>query len=178
MMPVWLSYKVTDTCRTIKCSGTSRLTKQEWREATILLGSRITGRKFDYILRLHYHLHLCSLSPLLKKEQSGKYGINKATIPASQTFPCHSQLTLSLSLLNLLHNNLLQTLRLRRASPPPLDLPIPPDQKFLKIPLHPLHAHQPWIFLLHPLPHLLRLLAIDIRLPQDGESNSIVELAK
>lgn len=77
-----------------------------------------------------------------------------------------------------LQNRLLQRLRLRRARPPLHHLPIGTDQELLEIPLYPLHPHQPGDLLLHPLKHRLRLVAVHVRLPQDGEGDAVVELAE
>jgi len=100
--------------------------------------------------------------------------------PAPRITTDSSQLTLlSLrTLLNFLNNVFLQPLRLRYASPSLHNLPILPNQKLLKIPLHPLQAHQSGLLRLHPLPHRLRIRAIHFRLPQDGKANAIIELAE
>lgn len=81
-------------------------------------------------------------------------------------------------LLQLLGDNLLQTLRLRSARPPTLHLSIPSDQELLKVPLDHLQAHQTGLLLLHPLPKRVGVGAVDIRLLHDGEADAIVELAE
>jgi hypothetical protein len=81
-------------------------------------------------------------------------------------------------LLNLLHDHLLQSLRLRRRCPPPLDLAIPSNQELFKIPFHPLQAHQPRLLLLHPLPHLLGIVTVDVRFAQHLKTHTVVDLAE
>lgn len=64
------------------------------------------------------------------------------------------------------------------AGPALLDLAISSDQKLLKVPLDPLEAHKTWLFALHPLPHWLCLVTVDISLAENWEGNSVVELAE
>lgn len=80
--------------------------------------------------------------------------------------------------LNLLQNDPFQTLRLRRTCPPPPHRTIPPHQKLLKIPLHPLQSKKPRCLLLQVLKHRLRVLAVDFCLPQNGERNAVVDEAE
>ena len=82
------------------------------------------------------------------------------------------------ALLQSLQNIPLQTLRLRRARPPPQNLPIPPDQPLLEIPLHSLEPQDPWLLALQPLEQRLRPLPIHLHLPQHGETDPIVHLAE
>jgi hypothetical protein len=93
----------------------------------------------------------------------------------------NSQLTLPLRrrlLLNLPHHILLQSLRLTNTPPPLHHLSVPPNQKFLKIPLHPLQPQHPRFLPFHPLKYWLGLITIHIGLPQDGKGNAVVELAE
>lgn len=91
-----------------------------------------------------------------------------------------SQLRLRLPTLlpKFLQNRLLQCFRLRRARPPLHHLPVRTDQELLEIPLYPLHPHQPRDLLLHPLKHRLRFISIHVCLPQDGEGDTVVDLAE
>ena len=91
----------------------------------------------------------------------------------------NSQLSLLLRLLlQLIQDWLLQRLRLRRAGPSRLDLPIPSDQPLLKVPLNHLHAQQTRLLLLQPLEQRIRLFAIDIGLAHDGEADTVVDLTE
>lgn len=83
-----------------------------------------------------------------------------------------------LGLLNLLQNRLLQTLRLGRARPAPDNLALRGDQELLKVPLDPLQAHDARHLVLHPLPHGLRLVAVDLGLAQHRERHAVVDLAE
>lgn len=90
------------------------------------------------------------------------------------TFSWNCLLCFGLTLLQLLQNRGFQTLRLRRARPPLLDLPILADQKLFKVPLDPLQAHQPGLALLHPLVDGLGVGAVDVGLAEDGEGDAVV----
>ena len=92
---------------------------------------------------------------------------------------CFRRLGLSRgSLLNLSQNISLQALWFGKAAPSGDDSAIAADQELLKIPLDPLHAHDAWCLALHPVPHGLGLVAVDVSLAEDGEGNAVVELAE
>lgn len=83
------------------------------------------------------------------------------------------QLTLR-PLLNLRHHRPLQRLRLRRTSPPLLNLAIAPNQEFLEIPLNPLHAQQAGDSSLHPFIHGLGVGPINVGFAENGEGDAVV----
>lgn len=88
------------------------------------------------------------------------------------------QSTLLLGLLNLLHNRILQRLRLRQTRPPPNNLAVRRDQELLKVPLDTLQAQHAGLLLLHPGPHGGRAVAVDVQLAQHGEGDAVVDLAE
>lgn len=59
-----------------------------------------------------------------------------------------------------------------------LDPAVATDEEFLEIPFDPLHAQQPRHLLLHPLVDGFGIVAVDVRFAQDGEGDSVVDLAK
>jgi len=77
-----------------------------------------------------------------------------------------------------LQDRLLQTLRLRSRSPPVQNLSILANQELFKVPLDSLHAHETWHLLLQILEYRFCLVAVDVRLTEDGERDAVVELAK
>jgi len=83
----------------------------------------------------------------------------------------HLQLTLRSQLLQ---NRLLQRLWLRSTSPPPLNLPIPPHQPLLKIPLNPLHAQQSWFLFFEPFKQGIGCIAVYVGFTHDGEGDAVV----
>ena len=85
---------------------------------------------------------------------------------------------LSRLLRNFLEHITLQSLRLLGARPPLHNLSIPTNQELLKVPLHALHAHQPRLLALDVLPQRIGIIAIDLRLAEDGERDAVVDLAE
>ena len=63
-------------------------------------------------------------------------------------------------------NRALNSLRLSSASPAALDFTVLADEELLKVPLDALQAHKPGLLLLHPLPHRLGGVAVDVGLAQ------------
>lgn len=57
-------------------------------------------------------------------------------------------------------------------------MPIPADQKFLKIPLDALQTQQPGLLALHKLPHGLGVGAVDFGLREYGEADAVIFHAK
>lgn len=82
------------------------------------------------------------------------------------------------TLLQLRLNRALQTLRLRRASPPLHTLSILRDKELLEVPLNPLQAHDAGFAVLHPLPHGLDLRPVDVCFAEYREGDAVVELAE
>lgn len=79
---------------------------------------------------------------------------------------------------NLLQNITLQSLWVLRAGPSVHDLPVPANQELLKVPLHALHAHQSRLLALDVLPQRVGIVAVNLRLAEDGEGNAVVDLAE
>ena len=75
-------------------------------------------------------------------------------------------------------NRLPQRLGPRRTPPPALNPPIPPHQKLLEIPLHPLQPQHARLLPLHPLPQRIRPVAINVQLPQHGKRDAVVDFAE
>lgn len=72
----------------------------------------------------------------------------------------------------------LNLLRGRGARPSLLDVSISSDQELLKVPLDPLQTQKARLLRLHPLPHGLGVVSVDIGLAQDGEGDAVVELTE
>lgn len=87
-----------------------------------------------------------------------------------------SQLTLGV--LQLLQDRLLQALWLGGAGPSALDLAIPANQELLKVPLDPLHSKKTWLRLLQPIVQWARRVSVHVDLAHDGEGNAIVDQAE
>ena len=83
-----------------------------------------------------------------------------------------SQLTLWL--LQLLQDRLLQVLWLRSACPSSLDLAITTNQELLEVPLDPLQPEEAWVRLLEPFVQRGRLVPVHISLAHDGEGDAVV----
>lgn len=83
-----------------------------------------------------------------------------------------------LPLLNFLQYCILQSFWLRRARPPPHHFPVAIDEELLKIPFDALQTHEPRFLALHPLPHWLGVVSVDVGLAQDGEGDTVVELTE
>jgi hypothetical protein len=75
-------------------------------------------------------------------------------------------------------NRTLDPLRLGRASPAALDLTILADQELLKVPLDALQAHEARLLLLHPLPHGLRAVTVDLGFAEDFVGDFVAEDAE
>lgn len=83
----------------------------------------------------------------------------------SISFP-HLPTNLSLGL-ELRLNRALDALGLGGARPAALDLSVLADKELLKVPLDALQTHEAGLFLLHPLPDGLGLVAVDVGLAED-----------
>lgn len=68
----------------------------------------------------------------------------------------------------------LEQLRSQLAREPTYHSPITIDNKLLEIPLHASATHEPRYLTLHPLIQWRCLLAVDICLPQDRETDTII----
>ena len=88
-------------------------------------------------------------------------------------FPLPSSLNLQLRL-----NRTLNTLRLRSARPPSLNLAILANQKLFEIPLDALQTHEAGLLFLHPLPHGLRVVAVDFGLAENFVGDFVAEHAE
>ena len=88
------------------------------------------------------------------------------------------QVSTALTLLDLLLDAALQALRLGGARPPAGDRAILGNEELLKVPLNALQAHDAGLALLHPLPHGLDLVAVDVRLAEDRERDAVVDHAE
>jgi hypothetical protein len=88
-------------------------------------------------------------------------------------FSPSQHLSLQLSL-----NRSLERLRLGSACPSALNLAILANQELFKVPLNSLQAHETGLFCLHPLEYGLGLVAVDVCFAEDGETDSVVELAE
>lgn len=94
-------------------------------------------------------------------------------IPHLPHYP-NPYLQLTLRLRQLIQNRLLQRLRLRNTSPPPLNLPISPYQPLLKIPLDPLHSQQSGFLFFQPFEKGVRFVAVDVGFAHYGEGDAVV----
>ena len=74
-----------------------------------------------------------------------------------------------LSLLDLLDDGILKTLRLGNRSPARDDLSVSGDQELLEVPLHALEAHQTGLLLLHECPDGSGIVTVHIEFAEDGE---------
>lgn len=111
--------------------------------------------------------------------QSTSPGFHSAIFfPHKRTHSLFIPRYLQLRLSNFFDYRRFQGLRLARTRPPLLHRPIPLNQEFFKIPLYPPNAQDSRLLILHPIPHRLRFIAIDIHLPQDGKSDTVVLLAE
>jgi hypothetical protein len=72
----------------------------------------------------------------------------------------------------------LDALGLGGAGPPSLDLAVLADEELFKVPLDALQAHEARLLLLHPLPHGLGLVAVDLGLAEDFVSDLVAEHAE
>lgn len=93
-----------------------------------------------------------------------------STIPSSYLF---NNLSLQLRL-----DSSLDRSRLGGASPAALDLAVLADEELLKVPLDALQAHEPGLLLLHPLPHGLRAVAVDLGLAEHLVGDLVAEDAE
>lgn len=120
-----------------------------------------------------YHLIITVTPPHLPKQTKQRHNLNSnlRCRSSSRRFSLRSRRT---TLLQLLLDRPLQPLRLGSTSPPPLNQPIPPNQKLLKIPLDSLQSHDPRFGRFHPLPDGLRGSAIDVGFAEDGEGDAVV----
>lgn len=82
------------------------------------------------------------------------------------------------SLLDLLQDGSLERLRLCGTRPSADDLPFRIDQELLKVPLDPLQAHETRHLLLQPVEHRRSVIAVDVYLAQNRESDAVVDLAE
>jgi hypothetical protein len=92
---------------------------------------------------------------------------------AIQKLPHHLSLGLELRL-----NRALNTLGLGGAGPAALHLTILADEELLKVPLDALHAQETGLLLLHPLPHGLGLVAVDLGLAEHLVGDLVAEHAE
>lgn len=88
---------------------------------------------------------------------------------------CCSRLTRRIQLLL---NRALDSSRRASTRPPLLDQSIPSNKELLKVPLNPLEAQQTRDGALHPLPHGLCLVAVDIGFAKYRERDAVIELAE
>ena len=72
----------------------------------------------------------------------------------------------------------LDALGLGGAGPPSLDLAVLADEELFKVPLDALQAHEARLLLLHPLPHGLGLVAVDLGFAEDFVGDLVVEHAE
>lgn len=72
----------------------------------------------------------------------------------------------------------LEVLGLRQARPPLNDLAVPANEELLKVPLDTLESHDAGLLLLKPLEDGLGLVAVDVNLAQDGETDAVVDEAE
>ena len=67
--------------------------------------------------------------------------------------------------LDLLDDISLQILRLLGAGPAPLNLAVLAHKELLKVPLHPLQAHEAGLFVLEPFERRVCFVAVDLQIP-------------
>jgi hypothetical protein len=72
----------------------------------------------------------------------------------------------------------LDALGLGGAGPPSLDLAVLADEELFKVPLDALQAHEARLLLLHPLPHGLRAVAVDLGFAEDFVGDFVAEDAE
>jgi len=104
--------------------------------------------------------------------------INNNPPSSSLYFARKKKVSTALTLLDLLLDATLQALRLGGARPPARDRAVLGDEELLKVPLDALQAHDAGLALLHPLPHGLDLVAVDVRLAEHGERDAVVDHAE
>ena len=75
-------------------------------------------------------------------------------------------------------NRSLNRRRLGSARPATLDLAVLADEELLKVPLDALQAHETRLLLLHPLPHGLRAVAVDVSLAEHLVGDLVAEDAE
>lgn len=93
--------------------------------------------------------------------------------PPRDNNPSPDSLSLQLGL-----NSTLDRSRLGGAGPAALDLAVLADEELLKVPLDALQAHEPGLLLLHPLPHGLRAVAVDLGLAEHLVGDLVAEDAE
>ena len=103
----------------------------------------------------------------------------KNTLSHTISIPCSSLISSFFrSSLQLSLDRSLQALRLGSTRPSTLDFTILADQELFKVPLDSLQAHESRLLCLHPLEHGLGLVAVDVCFAENGETDSVVELAE
>ena len=115
---------------------------------------------------MHPHSH-CLLPP---KNYSLQLGLGLG-LRASRRRPC-------ITCLDLLHDGVSQALRLGRARPPPLDLPVRAHEELLEVPLDALEAHDARLLRLEPVPDGRGGIAVDLDFLQNGEADPVIDLAE
>lgn len=135
------------------------------------------------ITRLHHSAIPIQLYPQYHLNWSRRRHAHAAArlSPPAKVHPPNLQLRLHWLcglLRNLLQHITLQGLWLLRTRPPLHDLPVSANQELLKVPLDALHAHQARLLALDVLPQRVRIIAVDLRLTEDGEGDAVVDLAE
>lgn len=117
----------------------------------------------------HNHSESSSLSTALRQ---------LSLLSTSLTLLQRSKSALLLRLLDLIHNGILESLRLGKGSPAVNNLAIGGDKELLKVPLNALHAQEPRLLLFQESPDRCSVFAIHIQFSKNGEGYAVIDLTE